>query len=272
MSALRTRPPAVAGQFYPGSVRALRAEVEALLAAADGAQGAAPPKALIVPHAGYVYSGPVAAAAYARLRAARGRIERVVLLGPAHYAERPGIAAPSVEAFETPLGPVPLDRDAIAAIAELPEVAIDDAPHAPEHSLEVHLPFLQVALGPFRLVPLAVASASAGAVARVLERLWGGPETLIVVSSDLSHYHGFAEAKRLDALTAEAIERFEGAALSGEVACGYRAIRGLLLEGKARGLTIERLDLRNSGETAGPRHEVVGYGAWALYEQRESRP
>lgn len=261
-----TRPPAVAGHFYPRSGPSLKAEVEGLLAEAHRSPGPRWPKAVIVPHAGYVYSGPVAARAYAALAPARGRVSRVVLLGPAHFVHLRGLAAPRAGAFATPLGKVPVERAALDLIADLPQVAIDDRPHVSEHSLEVQLPFLQTVLGSFGLVPLAVGEASEAEVAEVLARLWDGPETLIVVSSDLSHYHGFAEAKRLDQSTAETIERFEGARLTAENACGYLPVAGLLLEAKRRRLAIERLDLRNSGETAGPRHEVVGYGAWALFE------
>lgn len=264
-----TRPPAVAGRFYTGDPVRLRAEVSGLLAragTAGEARHARWPKAVIVPHAGYAYSGPVAARAYAALRPARGRVSRVVLLGPAHYVRFRGIALPGAALFATPLGEVPLDRAALSALADLPQIVTDDEAHRPEHSLEVQLPFLQIALGLFRLVPLAVGEATGPEVAEVLERLWDGLETLIVVSSDLSHYHGFAAAKRRDERTAEIVERFEGAELDGEDACGYLPLRGLLAQAKRKGLSVQRLDLRNSGETAGPKDAVVGYGAWAFFE------
>ncbi len=257
----QTRPPAVAGTFYPADPTALRSEIEGYLSVAAPADAA--PKALIVPHAGYVYSGPVAASAYARLRNAADAIDRVVLVGPAHYVLLSGIAAPGADAFETPLGRIPLDRDGLASILELPWVSIDDEAHRREHSLEVQLPFLQEVLGAFSLIPLAVGEASPAQVSAVLDRLWGGPETLIVISSDLSHYHSDATARRMDAATAAAIEGGDAEWLDGEHACGYLGIAGLVQTCGRHGLAIERLDLRNSGDMAGSGRQVVGYGAWA---------
>jgi AmmeMemoRadiSam system protein B len=258
------RPAAVAGSFYPDDPAVLRAVVEDFLAEAPQAPGADWPKAVIAPHAGYVYSGPVAAQAYAKLKPAAGRVTRVVVIGPSHYAAFLGLAAPAAEAFETPLGRVPVDAAAIDAILDLPQVTLADGPHLREHALEVQLPFLQAVLGDFAVVPLAVGEAAPAQVAEVLARLWGGAETVIVVSSDLSHYHADAEARRLDAATAAAIEAFAAGRLGPEDACGYRAVAGLLVEAAARGLTIERLSLQNSGDTGGHLREVVGYGAWAL--------
>lgn len=263
MSAVSTRPPAVAGLFYPGSPVALAAQIDALLAAAGPASGPAP-KAIIAPHAGYQYSGPIAAAVYARLAPARESIRRVVLLGPAHRVWFNGLALPTAAGFRTPLGDVVIDSEAVALLQGLPHVALRDDAHAAEHSLEVHLPFLQRVLADFKLVPLAVGEATGGQVAAVLERLWGGAETLIVVSSDLSHYHDYRTAQGIDAATAAAIERLDGGALDGERACGYLPIQGLLQQAARRHLAIRRLDLRNSGDTAGPRTQVVGYGAWAV--------
>ena len=256
------RPAAVAGSFYPGDPGRLRAQVGELLAGVPGHSGA--PKALIAPHAGYVYSGPVAATAFAALQAQAESIERVVLIGPAHYVRLRGIAAPTAGAFETPLGRVPVDQEALAAIADLPCVSETDAPHGPEHALEVELPFLQLVLASFTVVPLVVGDATPKQVAEVLARLWGGPETLLVVSSDLSHYHPYDEAQRLDGETAAAIERGDWAALSPARACGFLPVAGLLLEAGRRGLTARRLALCNSGDTAGDRDRVVGYGAWAF--------
>jgi AmmeMemoRadiSam system protein B len=222
------------------------------------------PKAIIVPHAGYVYSGPVAAPAFVALRAGADVITRVVLIGPAHRVRLKGIAAPTVDAFETPLGPVPVDREAIAAIAELPFVELDDVPHAPEHALEVELPFLQTVLSTFRLVPLVVGDARPSEVAAVLARLWGGAETLIVVSSDLSHYLSDAAARRRDGATAQAIEARDWRTLGFDDACGARPVAGLLFEAERRGLAVRRLALANSADTAGDHGRVVGYGAWAV--------
>ena len=265
------RPPAVAGSFYPDDPAILSAVVEDFLAEVPGPPGDGPlhdgwPKAVIAPHAGYIYSGPVAASAYARLKRAAGRVRRVVVIGPSHYAAFPGIAAPATEAFETPLGRVPVDAAAIAEIRDLPQVTIADGPHIQEHSLEVQLPFLQAVLGDFAVVPLAVGEAGPAQTAEVLARLWGGAETAIVVSTDLSHYNAHEVARRLDAATAAAIEAYQAERLGPRDACGYQALAGLLVEARARGLAIERLDLRNSGETGGHMREVVGYGAWALCE------
>jgi MEMO1 family protein len=258
----RVRPAAVAGSFYPSDPGRLRVEVSELLAGAPGHSGT--PKALIAPHAGYVYSGQVAATAFAALQGLADTVERVVLIGPAHYVRLRGIAAPTAGAFATPLGRVPVDQEALAAIADLPFVSEADAPHAPEHALEVELPFLQLVLASFALVPLVVGEATPEQVAEVLARLWGGPETLLVVSSDLSHYHEYGEAQRLDAETAAAIERGDCAALSPGRACGFLPVAGLLLEAGRRGLNARRLMLCNSGDTAGDRNRVVGYGAWAF--------
>jgi len=257
------RPPAVAGMFYPGSADELAAEIDRMLADAATSREP-PPKAIIVPHAGYIYSGPIAASAYALLRPLRGRIQRVALLGPAHRLPFRGFALPSVKAFRTPLGDIPIDRPAIDRLRDQPQVKVLDEAHAGEHSLEVHLPFLQHTLGSFALLPIVVGMARGEDVAMLLEEVWDGPETLIVISSDLSHYHDYAKARALDARTAGVIERLDGAALDEDSACGRVPIRGLLQVAKRRGLTCRRLDLRNSGDTAGPRDQVVGYGAWAL--------
>ena len=267
------RPAAVAGQFYPGNPRELEATVRRYLAEAKAGDGPAAsaadtrvPKAVIAPHAGYVYSGPVAARAYARLWPARGCITRVVLLGPCHRVPVRGLALSGARAFASPLGDVPLDAEMCARLAELPQVEVFDASHAQEHSLEVHLPFLQVVLGRFALVPLAVGDASETEVAEVLERAWGGPETLIVVSSDLSHYLSYDEARASDAATCAAIEHLDGAAIGREQACGRVPVKGLLMLARKKGLAVATADLRNSGDTAGPRDRVVGYGAWLFFE------
>jgi AmmeMemoRadiSam system protein B len=258
------RPAAVAGMFYPQSRSRLDADVRGYLAGAVAPPGP-PPQAVIVPHAGYVYSAPIAAAAYARLTPLRGVVTRVVLLGPTHRVPVRGLAVPAVAAFTTPLGDVPLDREAIARACTLPQVVVSDAAHALEHALEVQLPFLQTVLGAFALVPFAVGQASPAEVAAVLDLLWGGPETLIVVSSDLSHYHGYAEAQRIDRATADAILGL-AADLDHEQACGATPVNGLALCARRRGLQPTLLDLRNSGDTAGERSRVVGYASFAFTE------
>jgi AmmeMemoRadiSam system protein B len=261
------RPPAVAGTFYPADPRTLAADVDALLAEAAGAAAAPLPKALIVPHAGYIYSGPVAASGYARIRPARARIRRVVLLGPVHRVPVRGLALPQADAFATPLGQVPVDRAACALVRALPQVVESPAAHRMEHSLEVHLPFLQRLLDEFALVPLAVGDASPAEVAEVLDLLWGGDETLIVVSSDLSHYLPYAAARAVDAETAAMIEAL-ATDITHAQACGGTPVNGLTLAARRRGLAIEKVDLRNSGDTAGPRDRVVGYGAFVCASQR----
>ncbi|MEZ4429359.1 MAG: AmmeMemoRadiSam system protein B [Nannocystaceae bacterium] len=257
-----TREAAVAGMFYPDDPAQLRREVEAMLA--DARTDAPAPKAMIAPHAGYVYSGPIAASAYARLRNRVAPITRVVLAGPAHRVGFRGIATHTARAFETPLGEVSLDRAAVADVEALPFVFPYDQAHAREHSLEVHLPFLQVTLGAFSLVPLCVGVVEPAAVATALERLWGGTETLVVISSDLTHYLDYQTARRIDAETSRAIEALAGAAIGHEQACGRLPIQGLLEVARARGLRAQTVDLRSSGDTAGPRDRVVGYGAYVL--------
>jgi AmmeMemoRadiSam system protein B len=259
------RDPAVAGTFYPSDPRQLRAAVEGLLRDAHAAD--VKPKALIAPHAGYVYSGPIAASAYATLAPRASAIRRVVLLGPSHFVPFRGLALPESKAFRTPLGTVELDAEAFKAIADKPGVIRLEQAHAREHSLEVHLPFLQVALPAFKLVPLAVGFADPEAVADVLEALWGGDETLVVISSDLSHYHPYDEARALDAQTAQAIERLEAKKIDGEHACGCHPINGLLQTARRRGLRAVQLDRRTSGDTAGDKLRVVGYGAWAFIDR-----
>jgi MEMO1 family protein len=258
------RPPAVAGTFYPADAGRLQATVEGYLGAANDARAAGMPNAVIAPHAGYVYSGPVAGHAFASLGEDAPQIRRVVVIGPAHYVPFRGIAVPSATAFRTPLGDVPLDRDAIEAIRDLPEVDLADAPHQPEHALEVELPFLQAVLGDFALVPLLVGDAMPEEVAEVLDRLWGGPETLLVISSDLSHYEPYERAREHDAATAVAIERLDAASLGPRDACGWLPVGGLLGAAGRRAMRVARLDLRNSGDTAGAKDQVVGYGAWAF--------
>jgi AmmeMemoRadiSam system protein B len=259
----KVRPPAVAGQFYTRDPERLHDQVQKFMAAAPPYAGSRP-KAVIAPHAGYVYSGAVAGIAFAAAQNASPKPSRVAVLGPAHYVPFRGIAAPRSDAFETPLGRVPLDTAALSGLGDLPYVSVDDAPHAPEHAIEVELPFLQVLLQDFVLVPLVVGDAKPEEVGEVLARLWGEDDSLIVISSDLSHYHAYATAQRLDAATAAAIEKAQWADLGAQDACGYLPIAGLLREATQRNLTAQRLALCNSGDTAGDRARVVGYGAWAF--------
>jgi AmmeMemoRadiSam system protein B len=276
------REPAVAGLFYPAAPERLAALVAALMdQAADAApaapappspsstsQPAAPVKALIVPHAGYRYSGPTAAAGYATLAA--GAYERVVLLGPCHRVGTPSVALPGAEFFRTPIGDVPVWEEGAAQVGVLPQVVTSPAVHADEHSLEVHLPFIQTVLGPdLPILPLAVGWTDPTGVAEVLESIWGGPETLIVVSSDLSHYLPYAAALRADRTTLDQI--LAGAPpLSGDQACGASPINGLLEAARRRPLDARLIDYRNSGDTSGDKSGVVGYAAIAFAERSAS--
>lgn len=261
----RVRPTAVAGLFYPQDAAELRRTIEGMLddAGPRVARGRAP-KALIVPHAGYVYSGAVAATAYRRLRDSGAAIDRVVLLGPSHRVPMRGLAMPAVDAFETPFGAIPIDAASRQRLRQLGLAGLSDAAHSTEHSLEVQLPFLQVVLGEFELLPIATGLALPGQVSRALEAIWNGPTTLIVVSSDLSHYHTSAEARQLDDQTRATILA-RRSDLSDEQACGSCGINGLLEVARHRELAVELLDQRNSGDTAGDRSRVVGYGSYALH-------
>lgn len=271
----RIRPPAVAGLFYPDDPVVLRAVVESLLAGrarqlaegpvpAPAVPGGRPPKAVIAPHAGYAYSGPIAASAFSALAgAAAETVRRVVLLGPSHRVPLRGLGLPGVEKFSTPLGEVPLDLDGAAAVDRLPQVAVRPDAHLEEHSLEVELPFLQVVLGAFQLLPLVVGQAGGDEVAEVLEQVWGGEKTVLVISSDLSHYLPAAAAERADGDTASQILAL-GGPLTSRQACGAAPINGLLAAARRHGLVPRQLDLRHSGDTSGDRGRVVGYGAWAF--------
>jgi AmmeMemoRadiSam system protein B len=261
---LHIRPPAVAGMFYPADADALAGDIRTYLAAVPAGKHAAP-KALIVPHAGYIYSGAVAAHAYARLAPLRSTIRRVVLLGPAHRVPIRGLALPVAEAFATPLGSVAIDTESARAVLRLPQVSASDVAHNLEHSLEVQVPFLQTVLDDFTLLPFAVGATTPAQVAEVIDLLWGGPETLILISSDLSHFHGYAQAQGIDRNTVNEILAFDPS-IDHQQACGATPINGLLLTARRRGMKIDLLDLRNSGDTAGDRSRVVGYASFALTE------
>jgi len=255
------RPPAVAGMFYAAEAQQLAHDVQQFLAEASPFDLI--PKALIVPHAGYIYSGAIAATAYATLQPIASRIRRVVLLGPTHRVAVRGLALPGVDAFDTPLGRVALDTAGARAIAHLPQVGISASAHALEHSLEVQLPFLQSILTDFTLLPLAVGMATAEEVAEVLETVWGGEETLIVISSDLSHYLPYATAQRVDQATAQSILKLQQP-IPHDQACGGTPISGLIVAAQKHRLAPHLLDLRNSGDTAGSHDQVVGYAAFAF--------
>lgn len=259
----RVRVAAVAGMFYPSKPEELQMTIQSFLARTQVLE-ADSPKALIVPHAGYAYSGKVAAAAYAQLHARD--IRRVVLLGPSHRVILRGLAAPESLVWETPLGELLIDFQSLEKLSSFDQVGFSDLAHADEHSLEVQLPFLQMVLDEFRIVPLVVGRADAADVADVIESLWGGPETLVVISSDLSHYESYDDAVRLDRRTAQGILELDLHGLDSDCACGLVPVSGMLEVALRKGLRVEQLDLQNSGDTAGPKDRVVGYGAFAFYE------
>ncbi len=255
----------VAGRFYPSDAVELDAEVRRYLDDAEQERSSAPPKALVAPHAGYAYSGPVAGSAFASLRGHASAIRRVVLVGPSHYFSFDGVAVCGATHYETPLGLIPVDTDSIRAIGGTPGILRHDLAHYQrEHALETHLPFLQTTLESFSIIPLLVGTFPAQAMRNLLERLWGVQDTLVCISSDLSHYHPYREACKLDADTSAAIERLDSGPVTATRACGYVALRGLLECAQRKHMTAHTLDLRNSGDTAGPRDGVVGYGAYAF--------
>ncbi|MGI9274126.1 MAG: AmmeMemoRadiSam system protein B [Endozoicomonas sp.] len=255
------RQPAVAGTFYPDQPEALQTFVRDMLSEAEDRELS--PKVLVVPHAGYIYSGPIAASAYRLLESLKQNVRRVVLLGPSHRVPFEGLALPDSNAFATPLGTIPLDTEAMEKLLRFSQVQKLDSAHSLEHSLEVQCPFLQSGLGNFKLIPLVVGDASALAVTEVLDFLWGGEETLIIISTDLSHYHSYEEASHRDGLTVRAIEQLSSS-LTGGQACGCYPLNGMMRVAQRRGMEVITLDVRNSGDTAGDKKRVVGYGAFVI--------
>lgn len=256
------RLPAVAGTFYPENPHLLHQMLNEYLN--DAESTAKVPKVIIAPHAGYIYSGHVAATAYARLKKANDRINRVVIIGPSHRVAFSGLAVSKAQSFITPLGFVAVDQKAVATIAKLEYVNYIEDAHTYEHSIEVHLPFLQEMLDDFKIVPIVAGVASPEQVSQVIDMLWGGYETLIVISSDLSHYHEYAQAKQLDKATSELIEQLQYERIGSDSACGQVPVNGLLKLAREKSLTIKAIDLRNSGDTAGDKSSVVGYGAYVI--------
>jgi len=260
----KIRPPAVAGMFYPADEQTLKDDVLAYLAQTHD-KVAQQPKALVVPHAGYIYSGPIAATAYNQLIPFKDKINRIVLLGPSHRVAFSGLAVPEADYFNTPLGMIPIDQDSIQQLSHLSQVIRSDRAHSEEHSLEVQLPFLQEILGPFSLIPIVVGDAERHEVAEVIKNLWGDEHTLIIISSDLSHYHEYSKAKQLDRATSDAIENLKPDLISYDDACGRNGLKGMITVAQEKGLSAELLDLRNSGDTAGDKSRVVGYGAYVFH-------
>lgn len=260
---MHVRAPAVAGLFYDADPGLLQHHVEELVSAVS-AEAQPCPRALVVPHAGYAYSGAIAAAAYARLRQRERPIRRVALFGPAHRVYLEGMAVPAADAFATPLGNIPLDTAGMARLAGLPQVRVSDAAHREEHSLEVQLPFLQAVLGDFSLVPVVVGRCDPDSVAAAMDCVWQEPDTLLVVSTDLSHFHRYGVACRQDARTCQRLLDREHSLVS-EDACGAQALNGLMRTARGRTLEMELIAMCNSGDTAGDRGRVVGYGAFSLH-------
>ena len=260
------RPPAVAGMFYPANPGVLRDMIEQDLAQATTPAVASVPKVLIVPHAGYIYSGSIAASAFMLLEPYRQIIKRVVIIGPSHRVGFNGVAISSADEFDTPLGLIPIDKKAQAKLSEIAGVHILDEAHAAEHSLEVQLPFLQTMLDKFTIVPIVAGDADPQLIAKIIETLWGGPETLIVISSDLSHFHQYQTAQQLDQTTTQAILDLDVSVIDSQHACGCVGIRGLLTFAQRHPLEASVLDVRNSGDTAGSKDSVVGYGAYLFSE------
>jgi len=266
MNTPKCRPPAVAGMFYPAEEEVLRRQLSRYMDQATGRPSSIQPKAIISPHAGYMYSGPVAAIGYRQVQMFRESIKRVVIIGPSHRVWLKGMAASTFSSFNTPLGDIPLDMEGMARLTtRYPAIQYEDTAHQEEHSLEVQLPFLQLILDNFQIIPLVVGDADPEDVAAVILDQWQEPATLTVISSDLSHYLTYTQAQVIDRRTAEAINSLDPAGLSDDSACGRIPIRGLLLAAKKCDLRVQELDLRNSGDTAGSRDQVVGYGAWAFF-------
>jgi AmmeMemoRadiSam system protein B len=261
---MHSRPAAVAGMFYSDKPQELAATVKSHLAGAGPAPSGKPPKAVVAPHAGYIYSGPIAGSAYAAL-AARGKgVERVILLGPSHRVAFPGLALSGAAAFETPLGPMHVDQESVATLVSKGLAREFEPAHRSEHSLEVQLPFLKQVFPDARIVPILAGDDDWQATAKAIDLLWGGEETALVASSDLSHYHDYATAQRIDAATARSLESLAAGQIDFEQACGATAVNALLSVAASKGLGCLTVDLRNSGDTAGPRDRVVGYGAFAV--------
>ncbi|MDP2698471.1 AmmeMemoRadiSam system protein B [Thalassospira sp.] len=265
-----TRPPAIAGTFYPADADELARQINGLLAQARVAPSPpgkdSPPKAIIVPHAGLMFSGAIAADGFATVAGLCDRVKRIVIIGPAHRMAFQGMAVATADTFATPLGPLAVDMDAIQTALTLPSVQILDAAHRDEHGLEIELPFIQRLLGDVKIVPVLVSRCAPRHVFDLIEKLWGGSETLIVISSDLSHFYDDATARHKDARTRDLIMAFDTKNLGPDDACGALPIAGLLLSARKRAMTVTTLSMGNSGNASGDTSRVVGYGAWAFYE------
>jgi AmmeMemoRadiSam system protein B len=264
------RPAAVAGSFYPADPDSLARLITSQLEKVKLLSPPPHPKAFIAPHAGYIYSGEIAASAYKQILPIKNQIKRVILIGPSHHIAFNGLAISSADYFSTPLGNIPLDSDAHTLLATHHNVTVSNQAHQAEHSLEVQLPFLQTVLDEFTIVPIITGDATPQQVATIIDLLWGSTETLLVISSDLSHYHDYHTARQLDKKTTQAILNLDIQAIDPELACGCTGIRGLLYFASQHPMTIKALDIRNSGDTAGDRNSVVGYGAFLFEEANDA--
>ncbi len=281
MSTLRGRRlPAVAGLFYPSDPGELQGMVRSMLEEAGsrkkedlaGASGNGRVlRAIIAPHAGYVYSGPVAASAYVYVGAAAGNVGKVAILGPSHRVPVRGLALSSAAEYEMPGFSLPADSEAAESLRRADLAEFVDEAHAAEHSIEVHLPFIKAVLGEVEVAAIAVGEASPDRVGAAVELLMEDPKRLVVISSDLSHYLDYDSAVAVDSVTAQAILNLRYEDIGYEQACGRNCIRGLLWAARRQGMHPQLLDLRNSGDTAGPRDSVVGYPAFAFWS-RSSQP
>ncbi|MCH9769588.1 MAG: AmmeMemoRadiSam system protein B, partial [Gammaproteobacteria bacterium] len=264
---MQTKPAEVAGMFYPAEVRVLKQIIADCLSKAN-TDNTTLPKVIIAPHAGYIYSGEIAANAYSILKTHADSIKRVVLLGPAHRMAFRGIAVHPADDFATPLGQVTLDTEFIKHLAVLPDVELLKRPFHNEHCLEVQLPFLQTLLTDFKIIPVIVGDSSPENVARLLNKVWGDASTLIVISTDMSHYHPYNDANKIDKATAQAIVDLNLDLVQPDKACGSRPLKGLLKVAKHRQMQCNLLDLRNSGDTQGDKSRVVGYAAYHVFENK----
>jgi len=261
---MTTRMPAVAGFFYTDNPGSLATEVDSYLSGCTQTRLERSPRALIVPHAGYLFSGAIAASAYAPLAPWRRQITRVVLLGPAHRVYIQGLALPSVSGFRTPLGEVLLDTGNMRLISEKFGIEINDQAHAAEHSLEVQLPFLQRSLDHFRLVPIVAGDCDPAEIQAIIRHYWGEADTLLIISTDLSHFLSDADAREMDQRTADAVMDLAPEKIGELQACGRIPLKALLAVAREYGAQIRQLAMGNSGDVSGDRHQVVGYGAWVV--------
>jgi hypothetical protein len=262
---IQIRKPCVAGLFYPDDPERLDFTLNQLFESVpENLKTGYSPHAIIVPHAGYIYSGEIAASAYSSILKRVQDIKRVVILGPSHQLALNGAACPSATHFDTPLGRIPLDVEEIARLQAQGLIEINDAAHVREHSIEVQLPFLQHILSDFKIIPIVVGLEQAMPIAALLEPFWRAKDALIVVSSDLSHYLDYYDARKMDSDTSSAIEACRWQDISPTQACGCYPMRGLLQLAQEENSSVSCIDLRNSGDTAGDKSRVVGYGAYVF--------